>query len=99
MTLEKLGRLYIEKIVWLHRAPISTILDMDSHFIVHFWDSLHKALGPILKFSAAFHPHTNGQLERIIQILEDMLRACVIDMGGSGDRHLPLVEFTYNNSY
>ena len=46
-----------------------------------------------------FYPHTNGQSERTIQILEDMLRACVLDHRGSWEEHLPLVEFAYNNSY
>ncbi|GJT11474.1 putative reverse transcriptase domain, ribonuclease H-like domain, aspartic peptidase domain protein [Tanacetum coccineum] len=49
--------------------------------------------------STTYHPETDGQSERIIQTLEDMLRACVIDFGGSWFRHLPLVEFSYNNSY
>ncbi|GJX81041.1 putative reverse transcriptase domain-containing protein [Tanacetum coccineum] len=49
--------------------------------------------------STAYHPQTDGQSERIIQTLEDMLRACVLDLGGSWDVHLPLVEFSYNNSY
>ncbi|GJW93956.1 putative reverse transcriptase domain-containing protein, partial [Tanacetum coccineum] len=49
--------------------------------------------------STAYHPQTDGQSERTIQTLEDMLRACVIDVGGSWDVHLPLAEFSYNNSY
>ncbi|GJY47491.1 putative reverse transcriptase domain-containing protein [Tanacetum coccineum] len=49
--------------------------------------------------SKAYHPQTDGQSERIIQTLEDMLRACVIDFGSSWDRHFPLVELSYNNSY
>ncbi|GKD24386.1 putative reverse transcriptase domain-containing protein [Tanacetum coccineum] len=61
--------------------------------------SLHEALGTNLDMSTAYHPQTDGQSERIIQTLEDMLRACVIDFGSSWDRHLPLVEFSYNNSY
>ena len=56
-------------------------------------------MGTNLKFSTAFHPQTDGLLERTIQTLEDMLRACVIDFKGSWDEHLPLVEFAYNNSY
>ena len=52
-----------------------------------------------LDFSTAFHPQTDGQSERIIQTLEDMLRMCIMDLGGSWDDHLPLVEFAYNNSY
>ncbi|GKD22868.1 putative reverse transcriptase domain-containing protein [Tanacetum coccineum] len=58
-----------------------------------------KALGTNLDMSTAYHPQTDGQSERTIQTLEDMLRACVIDFGSSWDRHLPLVEFSYNNSY
>ena len=49
--------------------------------------------------STAFHPQTDGQSERTIQVLEDMLRACVLDFKGSWEEHLPLVEFSYNNSY
>jgi hypothetical protein len=56
-------------------------------------------LGSKLNFSTAYHPQTDGQSERTIQTLEDMLRACVIDLGGSWDDHLPLIEFSYNNSY
>nr|GEZ44220.1 putative reverse transcriptase domain-containing protein [Tanacetum cinerariifolium] len=64
-----------------------------------FWRSLQEALGTRLDMSTAYHPKTNGQSERTIQTLEDMLGACVIDFRGSWDRHLPLVEFSYNNSY
>ncbi|GKD13912.1 reverse transcriptase domain-containing protein, partial [Tanacetum coccineum] len=63
------------------------------------WQSLQKALGTQLDMSTAYHPQTDGQSERTIQTLEDMLRACVIDFGKGWDRHLPLVEFSYNNSY
>nr|GEU74134.1 putative reverse transcriptase domain-containing protein [Tanacetum cinerariifolium] len=61
--------------------------------------SLQEALGKKLDMSTAYHPQTDGQSERTIQTLEDMLRACVIDFGSCWDRHLPLVEFSYNNSY
>ncbi|KAI3695016.1 hypothetical protein L1987_78004 [Smallanthus sonchifolius] len=64
-----------------------------------FWQSLHKALGTRLDMSTAYHPQTDGQTERTIQTLEDMLRACVIDFGNTWESHLPLVEFSYNNSY
>ncbi|GKD99792.1 putative reverse transcriptase domain-containing protein [Tanacetum coccineum] len=57
------------------------------------------ALGTNLDMSTAYHPQTNGQIERTIQTLEDMLRACVIDFGNGWVKHLPLVEFSYNNSY
>ncbi|GKB13136.1 putative reverse transcriptase domain-containing protein [Tanacetum coccineum] len=64
-----------------------------------FWQSLQNALGTQLDMSTAYHPETDGQSERTIQTLEDMLRACVIDFGKGWERHLPLVEFSYNNSY
>ncbi|GKE80807.1 putative reverse transcriptase domain-containing protein, partial [Tanacetum coccineum] len=64
-----------------------------------FWRSLQKALGTDVNISTAYHPELDGQSERTIQTLEDMLRACVIDFGKSWDIHLSLVEFSYNNSY
>ncbi|MCO6516768.1 MAG: hypothetical protein J6586_09825, partial [Snodgrassella sp.] len=64
-----------------------------------FWESLYKAMGTQLRFSTVFHPQTDGQSERTIQILEDMMRACVLDFGGSWSKYLPLMEFSYNNSY
>ena len=67
--------------------------------MTHFWKSFQKAMGTWLKMSTAFHPQTDGQSERIIQVLEDMLRACVLDHQGSWKKHFPLVEFTYNNNY
>ena len=66
---------------------------------MHFWKSFQKAMGTRLTMSIAFHPQTDGQLERTIQVLEDMLRACVLDHRGSWEEHFPLVEFAYNNSY
>ncbi|GKC46570.1 putative reverse transcriptase domain-containing protein, partial [Tanacetum coccineum] len=82
-----------------HGVPVSIISDRYSHFTSNFWRSLQETLGMNLDISTAFHPQMDGQSERIIQTLEDMLRACVIDFGSSWDRHLPLVEFSYNNSY
>ncbi|GKA85535.1 putative reverse transcriptase domain-containing protein [Tanacetum coccineum] len=96
---EKLMRLYMKEIVARHGIPVSIISDRDSHFTSRVWQSLHKALGTQLNLSTAYHPQTDGQSERTIQTLEDMLRACVIDFGNGWDRHLPLVEFPYNNSY
>ena len=60
---------------------------------------LQEALGTRLNFSTTFHPRTDGQSKRVIQILEDMLKSCVIDYEGSWDRHIPLVDFVYNNSF
>ena len=64
-----------------------------------FWKQLHETLGTRLEFSTAFHPQTDGQTERVNQILEDMLRACALDYGSSWDDNLPYAEFSYNNSY
>ncbi|GJS32168.1 putative reverse transcriptase domain-containing protein [Tanacetum coccineum] len=89
----------MKEIVARHGIPVSIISDRDSHFTSRVWQSLHKALGTQLDLSTAYHPQTDGQSERTIQTLEDMLRACVIDFGNGWDRHLPLVEFSYNNSY
>ena len=98
-TLERFFRLYIQKIVWLHGVPVSIVSDRDPRFTTHFWKSFQKAMGTQLTMSTSFHPQTDGQPERTIQVLEDMLRACVLDHKGSWEEHLPLVEFSYNNSY
>ncbi|GJV34267.1 putative reverse transcriptase domain-containing protein [Tanacetum coccineum] len=97
--MEKLAKLYLKEIVSRHGVLVSIISDRDSHFTLIFWQSLQKALGIQLDMSTTYHPQTDGQSERTIQTLEDMLRACVIDFGKGWDRHLPLVEFSYNNSY
>ncbi|KAG8492934.1 hypothetical protein CXB51_010199 [Gossypium anomalum] len=68
-------------------------------FTSQFWKKLHEALNSRLDFSTAFHPQTDGQFEREIQILEDMLRNYVIDFQGSWKESLPLAEFAYNNSF
>ena len=98
-SLERLARLYINEIVKLHCTLVSIVFDRDRRFVSRFWESVHKAMGTNLKFSTAFHPQTDGLSEITIQTLEDMLRAYVIDLKGSWDEHLPLVEFAYNNSY
>nr|GEY03074.1 putative reverse transcriptase domain-containing protein [Tanacetum cinerariifolium] len=96
---EKLMRLHMKEVVTRHRVLVSIISDRDGRFTSLFWKVLHNALGTRLDMSTAYHAQTNGQRERTIQTLEDMLRACVIDFKKSSDRHLPIVEFSYNNSY
>ncbi|GKD31451.1 putative reverse transcriptase domain-containing protein [Tanacetum coccineum] len=98
-TLEKLTRQYLKEVVLRHGVPVSIISDRDGKFTSHFLKSLNKALGTRLDMSIAYHPETDGQSERTIQMLEDMLCACVLDFEKGWDRHLPLVEFWYNNSY
>ncbi|GKA56467.1 reverse transcriptase domain-containing protein [Tanacetum coccineum] len=68
-------------------------------FTSNFWRAYQKALGTRLDMSTAYHPQTDGQSKRAIQAFEDMLRACVIDFGNGWEKHLPLIEFSYNNSY
>ncbi|KAI3744071.1 hypothetical protein L1987_57143 [Smallanthus sonchifolius] len=97
--MEKLTRAYLKEVVSWHGVPIPIISDRDTRFTSRFWQSLQKALGTRLHMSIAYHPQTNGQTERTVQTLEDMLRACVIDFGNTWESHLPLVEFSYNNSY
>ena len=82
-SLERLAMLYVDKIVRLHGVPVSIVSDRDPWFTSRFWPSLQTALGTRLHFSTAFHPQTNGQSERTIQTLEDMLRSCVMEFKGS----------------
>ncbi|XP_060974611.1 uncharacterized protein LOC133039707 [Cannabis sativa] len=97
--LTKLARLYVDNIVRLHGVPSSIVSDRDPQFTSRFWKALQQALGTELHLSTAHHPQTDGQSKRTIQTLEDMLRSCVLDFGGSWGEHLSLVEFTYNNRY
>nr|GEV95750.1 reverse transcriptase domain-containing protein [Tanacetum cinerariifolium] len=96
---EKLARIYINEIVARHGVPGSIILDGVGRFTSHLWKALQKELGTRLNMSTAYHPETDVQSKRTIQTSKDKLRACVIDFRGSWDTHLPLVEFSYNNSY
>ncbi|GJV24886.1 putative reverse transcriptase domain-containing protein [Tanacetum coccineum] len=96
---EKLARIYVNEIVARHGVPVSIISDCDGRFTSHLWQAFQKELGTKLHMSMAYHPEIDGQSERTIQTLEDMLRACVMDFGCSWDTHLPLIEFSYNNSY
>src|SRR6266566_5217671 len=98
-TTQKLARLYLNRIVSLHGVPRTIISDRGTQFVSRFWDHLHQALGTQLVFSTAYHPQTGGQMERVNQILEDMLRACVLTYGTSWEESLPYAEFAYNNSY
>ncbi|GJU32495.1 putative reverse transcriptase domain-containing protein [Tanacetum coccineum] len=98
-SMEKLMRQYLKEVVSRHGVPVSIISDRDSKLTSHLWKSLNEALGNQLDMSMAYHLQTDGQSERTIQTLEDMLRACVTDFGKGWDRHLPLVEFSYTNIY
>ncbi|GJW33921.1 reverse transcriptase domain-containing protein, partial [Tanacetum coccineum] len=96
--LDKLARLYLNRIVARYEIPASIICACDGRFTSIFWKSFQKALGTDIGMSTAYHLETDGQSERTIQTLEDMLHACVIDFGKGWVKHLPLAEFSYNNT-
>ncbi|WVZ90625.1 hypothetical protein U9M48_036910 [Paspalum notatum var. saurae] len=95
----QLATLYVQNILRLHGAPLSIVSDRGPQFTAQFWKSLHKALGTKLDYSTAYHPQTDGQTERVNQLLEDLLRACVLTYGPNWEDSLPYAEFSYNNSY
>ena len=94
-----LASIYVKEVVRLHGIPKSIVSDRDPLFTNRFWQSLQMALGTELNLNTAYHPQTDGQTEHVNRVLEDLLRACIIDFGGSWEVHLPLVEFAYNNSF
>jgi len=99
MSITRLAQLYISEIVKLHGVSSSIVSDRDPCFTSRFWQALQSAMGSRLSMSSAYHPQTDGQSKRTIQSLEDLLQTCVLDHLGAWDEVLPLVEFTYNNSF
>ena len=95
----RLSQLYEREIVRLHGAPTTIVSDRDPRWTSGMWRQLQDHLGTRICMSTAFHPQTDGQTERLIQVLEDMLRACVLEFGGHWEEYLHLCEFSYNNSY
>jgi transposase InsO family protein len=93
------AELYIAHIVRYHGIPKTVISDRGSIFVAHFWEQLHECLSIHLIRSSAYHPQTDGQTKRVNQIIKDMLHAYVLNDGPKWDQHLPLAEFSYNNSY
>ena len=98
MFVAKLAEIYIEQIVKLHGIPSSIVSDRDPRFTSKFWESLQATLGTKLRLSSAYHPQTDGQTERTIQSLEDLLRACVLEQGVSWVECLPLCWFESSES-
>jgi len=98
-SLDKLAQIYIRKIVQIHVVLETFVLDKDLQFLSNVWVSFSKALGTKLYPSTATHSQTDGQSERTIQILEDMLKACMLDVGDNWEKYIPLVMFACNNSY
>ena len=95
----QLAALYMERIVCLHGVPKKIVSDRGTQVTSHFWQQVHSSLGTKLNFSIAYHPQTDRQTERTNQILEDMLRACVLQYCTSWDKSLSYALFSYNNSY
>jgi transposase InsO family protein len=93
------AQLYIARILSLHGVPKTIVSDRGSQFVSKFWEEFHKSLGTKLLHSSAYRLQTSGQTERVNQILEDMLRASVLEFPQKWDECLPLAEFSYNNSY
>jgi transposase InsO family protein len=88
----------MDQIVRLHGIPKTIIFDRGTQFVARFWEQLHECLGTKLIRSSSYHPQTDGQMERINQILEDIIRASVLHFDKSWDKCLSLAEFSYNNS-
>jgi transposase InsO family protein len=95
----QLAELYMSRIVYLHRVSKKIASNRGTQFTLKFWEGLHETLDTQLRFSSAYHPQTDGQTERVNQILEDMLRACALQYETSWDKSLSYVKFSYNNSY
>jgi hypothetical protein len=96
---EKYAEIYIDQIVCLHGIPRTIVSDRGAPFVARFWEQLQESLGTHVIKSSAYHPQTDGQTERVNQILKDMLRAYVLHYGKNWDKCLSLAEFSYNNSY
>ena len=91
--MDRLAKMYVSEIVRLDGIPLSIVYDRAPRFTSRFWKEIQSALGTRLNFSTTFHPQTDGQSERVIQVLEDMLQGCVLGFPGSWDRYIPLMEF------
>jgi transposase InsO family protein len=95
----QLAELYMSRIVYLHGLPKKIVSNRGTQFTSKFWERLHETFDTQLHFSSAYHPQTDGQTERVNQILEDMLRACALQYRRSWDKCLSYAEFFYNNCY
>jgi transposase InsO family protein len=90
----QLVELYMLRLVCVHGVPKKIVSDRGTQFTLRFWERLHEALHTQLCFSSSYHPHTDGQIERVNQILEDILRACALQYGRSWDKSLSYAEFS-----
>jgi hypothetical protein len=94
-----IANIFMKEIFRLHDMPKEIMSDRDTKFTSNFWKSLMVGLETKLLFIIAYHPQTDGNMERVNQILEDMLRMYVIHQPKKWEDYLPLVEFAYNNGY
>jgi transposase InsO family protein len=95
----QLAELYMSRIVCLHGVPKKIVSDNGTQFTLKFQERLHETIDTQLCLSSTYHPQTDGQTEKVNQILEDMLRACALQCGRSWDKSMSYAEFSYNNSY
>jgi hypothetical protein len=96
---QKFAEIYIARVLCLLGVLRTIISDRDSQFVARLWEQVHTSLGTHLIHSLAYHPQTDGQTERVNQIIEDVLRACVLEHQKSCDQNLPWAEFSYTNTY
>jgi hypothetical protein len=87
-NVHKYAEIYIARVLCLHEVPKMIVFDRGSQFVARFWEQLHTSLGTHLIHSLAYHPQTDGQTERVNQILEDTLRACVMEYPASWNKNL-----------
>jgi hypothetical protein len=97
-SVDKLAKLYVDEVIRLHGVLVSIISYPDPRFTSRLWPSSQRAMGIKLNLSTTFHPQIDGQSERTIQTLEDLLRSCVLEFKGNWEDPLPLKDFTYHNS-
>jgi hypothetical protein len=95
----QLAELYLSGIACFHGVPMRIVSDRETQAILMFWKRLHETLDTHLNFSSTYYPQTNGQTERVNQILENMLRDSALQYGRSWDKSLPYSEFSYNKNY
>jgi hypothetical protein len=93
------ARVFLSEVIRFHGIPKNIISDRDSKFTSRFWTSLQLAFGTQLNLSTTYHPETDGKIERVNQVMEDMLRIYVMDNQTQWEKYVPFVEFAYNNSY
>jgi hypothetical protein len=98
-TASQYAKLYFDRIVTIHGVPLTIVFDRGAVFMSCFWTQLQECLGTSLLRSLAYHPQIDGQTKRVNEVLEDMLRACVISFPKKWDECLKLAKFSYNNSY